>query len=88
MIVEKIFIHRLPYMIMNQTKIWRANLLIVMITCTFAYFYNTMGILIKVASSFNSPFNLFIYPGMFYYFALKQEIRASNDDPYLKKQKS
>ena len=68
-IVEKFVIHRLPYMVMNERTTSVVNLTLVIITCILAHQYELMHYLMSIVTIFTYPFSIFIFPGMFYFYA-------------------
>jgi hypothetical protein len=68
-IVEKFVIHRLPYMVMNEKTSSTVNLCLVLVTCILAHQYEFMHSIMHVVTTFTYPFSIFIFPGMFYFYA-------------------
>jgi hypothetical protein len=71
-IEERIVLHRLPYMKMNLELINKVNVIVFIFTALLAYNDEAMMLTSNSIACFLSSFNIFIYPGFFYYYANKQ----------------
>ena len=87
MIEERVVLHRLPYMRMNQAVISKVNIIMFALTCALAYWDQFLRITNSSIACFLSAFNIFIYPGFFYYFANKQRALNQTQMDYQKSEK-
>jgi len=77
---EKIVLHRLPYMKMDKKVVWRVNficILSVFLLCAFNNYVSLLQNIIEVIAAFMAAFNIFIYPGFFFYAANKERLNNS-----------
>jgi hypothetical protein len=68
-IEERVVLHRLPYMKMNQKIIDNVNIFLFILTCALAFNDEVLHLANNSIACFLSSFNIFIYPGFFYFFA-------------------
>lgn len=71
---ERIVLHRLPYMKMDPNIIWWVNIFMFLVVVMFTWNNEALGDIIKIYASFMGAFNIFIYPGFFYYAANKERL--------------
>ena len=57
---------------MDPKKIKKINFCLWVVTCAIAYQFETMQAVNAMFSTFGVSFNIFIYPGIFYFFANKK----------------
>lgn len=69
---ERIVIHRLPYMKMDPLLIRRVDRGMFVAVCLFGIQCEIITYIIHIVAAFMVSFNLFIYPGVFFYFANKE----------------
>ena len=72
---EQIVIHRLPYMKMKPQVIKNINRVLFFIVFLLTFHSPALGMFTKILGAHIVPFNLFIYPGYFFYLANKERLR-------------
>ena len=66
---EKIVIHRMPYMLMNDYTIKKTNCFLFILIFVMSYFDEVVNYFIPAIAALFGSFCIFIYPGLVYYFA-------------------
>lgn len=77
---EKIVLHRLPYMKMDPKISRNLSVVMTVIVFFFSISYNAIRRTSEVFGAFMASFNMFIYPGLFFYYANQERAKKAEDE--------